>query len=92
VQIGWNDIGSWQTLMGLLDADEEGNVVTGEAVTLDTHDTLIYSPDRLVATIGLEGLIVVDTGDALLICCKEASQRVREVVDALRAQGREDLL
>jgi mannose-1-phosphate guanylyltransferase len=92
VQIGWNDIGSWQTLMGLLNADEEGNVVTGDAVTLDTHDTLIYSPDRLVATIGLEGLIVVDTGDALLICRKEASQRVREVVDALRAQGREDLL
>lgn len=92
VQIGWNDIGSWQTLMDLLDADEEGNVVTGDAVTLDTHDTLIYSPNRLVATIGLEGLIVVDTGDALLVCRKEASQRVREVVEALRARGREDLL
>jgi mannose-1-phosphate guanylyltransferase len=84
--IVWNNIGSWQTLMGLLDANEEGNVVTGEAVTLDRHDTLVYSPNRLVAAIGLEGLIVVDTGDALLICRKEASQRVREVVEVLRAR------
>jgi mannose-1-phosphate guanylyltransferase len=92
VQIGWSDIGTWQTLMGLQEADPDGNVIAGDAVIVDTHDTLIYSPNRLVATIGLEGLIVVDTGDALLVCRKEASQRVREVIEALQSRGREDLL
>ena len=92
VQIAWNDIGSWQTLMALLDADESGNVLTGKHLTLDTRNTLIYSPDKLVATIGLEGLIIVETRDALLICPRDRAQDVRSVVDALRQAGRTDLL
>lgn len=92
VHIGWSDIGSWQTLMELLPTDECGNVVSGEHVAIDTHHSLIYSPKKLVASIGIEGLIVVETDDALLICTQERCQDVRKIVDVLRKQGREDLL
>jgi mannose-1-phosphate guanylyltransferase len=92
VQLGWNDIGSWQTLMELLDADHDGNVFVGEHVALETRNTLIYSPHKLVATIGLENMIVIETDNALLICPRERSEDVRDIVDALRAAGRDDLL
>ena len=92
VHIDWNDIGSWGTLMELLEADENGNVLAGEHVTLETRNTLVYSPKKLVATIGLEDLIIVETDDALLICPRDRSQDVRDIVDALRAAKREDLL
>ena len=98
--IDWNDIGSWQTLMELLagaDAGPDvcvgpGNVVTGEHVILDTHNTLVHSPKKLVATIGLRDLIIVETEDALLVCPQDRSQDVRKIVELLRARGREDLL
>jgi mannose-1-phosphate guanylyltransferase len=90
--IGWNDIGSWKTLMELLDTDADGNVVEGTHITLDTRDTLIYSPKKLVAAIGLRDLIVVETDDALLICTQDQCQQVRQVVDMLRTQSRDDLL
>jgi mannose-1-phosphate guanylyltransferase len=92
VQIGWNDIGSWQTLMELLETDQDGNLLTGEHIALDTQNTLIYSPTKLVATIGLEDMIVVDTPDALLICPRDRCQDVRRIVDILRQSGQEDLL
>jgi mannose-1-phosphate guanylyltransferase len=92
VQIGWNDVGSWQTLMELLTVDEQGNVLLGDHLAVDTHNTLIYSPRKMVAAIGLEDLIVVETDDALLICPRIRSQDVRTIVDALRNAGREDLL
>lgn len=92
VQIGWSDIGSWQTLMELLQPDAQGNTVTGEHIVFASHNTLIYSPKKLVAAIGLEDMIVVETDDALLICPRSRCQDVRQVVEALRAAGREDLL
>jgi mannose-1-phosphate guanylyltransferase len=92
VSIGWNDIGSWQTLMDLLEADENGNVLSNEHIVLDTHNTMIHSPKKLVAAIGLQDLIVVETEDALLICPRERSQDVRKIVNELRTLGREDLL
>ena len=78
--------------MELLETDGQGNVIAGEHIVLDTHNTLIHSPKKLVATIGLQDLIVVETHDALLICTQDRCQDVRKVVDLLRAQGREDLL
>jgi mannose-1-phosphate guanylyltransferase len=92
VCIGWNDVGSWDTLMDLLGADEGGNVTMGEHLLVDTHDTLVYSPKKLVAAIGLGDLVIVETDDALLVCPRERAQDVREIVRALRAQGRTDLL
>ncbi|OQY25438.1 MAG: mannose-1-phosphate guanylyltransferase, partial [Anaerolineaceae bacterium 4572_32.1] len=71
VDIGWSDVGSWASLLDILPGDEDGNVITGRHLNIDTQDTLVYSPNRLVATIGLKNMIVVDTGDALLICPKD---------------------
>jgi mannose-1-phosphate guanylyltransferase len=92
VRIDWDDVGSWQTLMQLLEADDSGNALAGDHIVLDTRDTLVYSPKKLVAAIGLQGMIIIETDDALLVCPRERSQQVRRIVDALRDRGREDLL
>jgi len=90
--IGWSDVGDWTALSELLSTDEEGNVVVGQHVGLDTTDCLIHGSRRLVTTIGLEGMIVVDTEDALLVCPKERAQEVRDLVKKLRESGREEYL
>lgn len=82
----WSDVGSFDTLYRLSDKDEAGNAVRGEYIGIDGKDNLIIS-DRLVATIGLSGIAVVDTPDALLVCPKGEAQRVGEVVKALQAKG-----
>lgn len=94
VDIGWTDIGSWGTLLEVLDGDEAGNVVRGNdpVFTLDTRNTLIYTAGRLVAAIGLEDMIVVDSGDALLICPKDRAEGVRQVVEWLKQTNREGYL
>ncbi len=92
--IGWNDVGSWQRLAEILSAEgkETENVVIGHHVGVDTHGSLIYSPKRLIATIGLDDIIVIDTPDATLICPKSRSEEVKKIVDELKAQGRHELL
>ncbi len=92
VDIGWSDVGNWSSMRDILPADEAGNVVVGEHLGLDTRDTIVFGRGRLVATIGLRDMIVVDTDDALLICPIEREQEVREVVRRLREMGRSDLL
>jgi mannose-1-phosphate guanylyltransferase len=95
VDIGWDDVGNWSTLSGLVEGDEQGNVVHGDGrpLLLDTSDTYVYAPaGRLVATVGLEGFVVIDTPDALLVCPKDRAQDVREAVDRLKAEGLEDYL
>jgi len=92
VDIGWSDVGDWTALSELLPADEEGNVVVGQHVGLDTRGCLIHGSRRLVATIGLEDMIVVDTEDALLVCPKERAQEVKDLVKKLKEGGREEYL
>lgn len=85
VDIGWNDIGSWSALYEVLRLDKNGNHFKGRSpvrVNLDTENTLVYS-DKLVVTIGVEDLIVVETDDALLVCHKDHAQDVKEVVNRL---------
>jgi mannose-1-phosphate guanylyltransferase len=95
VSIGWDDVGNWATLSGLVAGDEAGNVVHGRGrpLLLDTKDTYVYtSAGRLVATLGLEDFVVVDTADALLICPKDQAQSVREAVQQLKADGLDEYL
>jgi mannose-1-phosphate guanylyltransferase len=95
VDIGWDDVGNWTTLSELMEEDPEGNVVHGggRPLLVDTRDTYVYASEgRLVATAGLEGFVVVDTPDALLICPKDQAQAVRDVVDRLEAEGLEKYL
>ena len=87
-KMGWSDVGSWETVRELLDKDENGNVLQGDVLALDTKDCLVRSEDRLVATLGVEGLVVVDTADALLVCSEARSQEVRAIAERLRDEDR----
>jgi len=85
VDIGWSDVGSWSSLYDVLKLDKNGNAFKGrqpDRVVMDTRETLVYS-DKLVVTIGIDGIIVVDTPDALLICHKDRTQDVKDVVNQL---------
>lgn len=87
----WSDVGSWDSLFDVLPADEHGNIVMGgQHVGLDTSDSLVYvnQEHRLIVTIGVEDLVVVDTGDVLLVCRKDRAQKVRQIVDRLRQEGK----
>ncbi len=88
----WNDVGSWDSLFEVIRGDENGNIVMGGAhIGLDTRDSLVYMNQkrRLIVTIGVNDLIVVDTGDVVLVCRKDQAQRVRQVVNQLRENGQE---
>jgi mannose-1-phosphate guanylyltransferase len=87
--IGWSDVGSWATLLEVLDGDLNGNVARGKGrghVKIDTKETLIVS-DRMVVTIGIEDIVIVDTDDVLLVCHRDRSQDVRQVVSQLKQSG-----
>ncbi len=88
IDVGWSDVGSWATLLDLLPASRETNVVVGEHVGVDTSSSLLYSPNRLIATVGLTDMIVVDTEDAILVCPKSRAQEVKHLVDALRQNNK----
>jgi len=93
VDIGWSDIGSWTALFEALGHDASENAVQGEHVAVDTRRSLVRGESgRLIATIGVEGLIVVDTPDALLICSLERAQDVKQIVDELKRRSRTDLV
>lgn len=86
---GWSDVGSWDALETILPADSTGNVVAGgQLVSLDSAANIVYAEgEKLVALIGVEDLVVVDTGDAILVGQKQQMQRVKEIVDRLKSQN-----
>ena len=86
VEIGWTDVGSWGSLFGLLPTDAQGNIWVGPHVGVDTRGTLVFGGSRLVATLGVENLVIVDTEDALLVCSKEREQDVKEIVNRLKEE------
>lgn len=90
--LGWNDIGSWAALLDVLPKDEAGNVSLGRHLSHESRNVLVYSPGRLVATVGLEDMVVVDTEDVLLIMPAARAQDVKALLAALRAQGLEGLM
>ena len=93
VSCGWSDIGSWSSLWAVAERDAHGNRFDGDVIAVDTHDSLIRAADgRLVATLGVDGLVVVDTPDATLIARKDRVQDVKRVVEALQHAGRSEHL
>ncbi len=81
---GWNDVGDWDTLASLLQGDEDGNVAIGTThLAIETKRTLVHGHDRLITTIGVEDLIIVDTSDALLIMPRSRAQDVKKLVERL---------
>lgn len=92
-EFGWSDVGSFAALPEVRETDAAGNVIEGEAMVLDGKGNVVLaSAGRSVAVIGLDDVIVVDAGDALLVCRKDRAQDVRKAVDELVKRGREDLL
>ena len=93
--LGWNDVGAWDSLFEVLLPDMNGNVATNaQHLALDTHNTLIYSKtdERLVVTIGLDDIVIVDAGDVLMVCKVDQSQKVKDVVEHLKKHHQENYL
>jgi len=88
--LNWSDVGTWDSLFDVLPADQAGNIVMGgKHIGVETHDSLVYvnQEHRLIVTIGVDDLVVVDTGDVLLVCHKTQAQKVRVVVNQLSKDG-----
>jgi len=84
---GWSDVGSWDALWEVSEKDDSGNVCRGPVIAVETGDSLVYSPKKLVTLVGVRDLIVVETEDALLICRRGDSQEVRRIVDILEERN-----
>lgn len=89
---GWDDVGSWTALERISDLDENGNVIKGNILNLDTKRCIIESNGKLIATLGVEDLIIVDTEDVTLICTKDKAQEVKLLLKELRMQKLEQYL
>jgi len=87
VDLGWSDVGTWRAVQELFPADARGNVILGRALDRDSRDCLIYTQERLVATLGLDQVMVVDTPDATLVCHRDRVQEVKDLVDELNHQN-----
>jgi len=88
----WSDLGSWDALGAIFPADKDGNIVKADFIGIDTKNCIIYGNGKIIATIGLNNMIIVNTDDALLVCPKERAQDVKEIVARLKAQNRTELL
>lgn len=94
--LGWSDVGSWSSLFEVLLPDMNGNIATNAALhlALETNNTLVYGggSERLIVTIGVDDMVVIDTGDALLVCKTDQSQKVKDVVEHLKKHRQEKYL
>lgn len=86
----WNDIGSWDAIYDVLDKDEQGNAIVGDCLAIDCSNSLMMGRSRLIAGIGLEDLLIVETDDVILVAKKGESQKVKDLVDELKKQGRKE--
>jgi mannose-1-phosphate guanylyltransferase/mannose-6-phosphate isomerase len=90
VDIGWSDVGSWSQLWQIGDRDAQGNLLRGDVITHDTRNTYVRSDRRLVATVGVEDLVIIDTDDALLVSHRDRAQDVKAIVDRLQREQRSE--
>ncbi|NLO21470.1 MAG: NTP transferase domain-containing protein [Syntrophomonadaceae bacterium] len=88
----WDDVGSWAALERYHKPDTRGNILESQGVFVDTSECMVYSPQRVVATLGVEGLIIVDNQDSLLVCSKDRAPELKQVVEALKAAGYKDVI
>ena len=88
---GWSDIGSWESLWEIRKKDTDGNVIQGNAVCHSTRDCLIQAQKRLVACAGVENLVIIETGDALLVANRSDAESMRSLIKALKSEGYEEM-
>ena len=90
LDIQWNDIGSWSALWDIAEKDADHNVIRGDVLINETRNCYIHNKDKLVAAVGLEDIVVVNTKDAVLVATKDKVQNVKEIVKLLKEQGRSE--
>jgi len=90
--MGWSDVGSWSVVYDLSKKDRDGNVWPEKSLALESRNNMIVAEKKFVVTVGVENLVIVDTGDALLVCARDRSQDVGKAVKELERHGRHDLL
>lgn len=88
----WSDVGSWDALEALHEKDENGNITNREQILIDTNNCVVYAKSKLIATLGVEDLIIVEAEDAIMVCHKDKAQSVREISDELKKQGKVEFL
>ena len=86
----WNDVGSWDAIYDVLEKDVEGNAVKGDVVSIDSKRNLVYGKKRLIATVGLEDTLIVETDDVILVAGKGQSQKVKDLVAEMKKMGRQE--
>jgi mannose-1-phosphate guanylyltransferase len=91
VGIGWSDLGSWESLAEISLKDKQGNLFRGDVIPVNCKNTFIWGQKKMIASIGLEGIVIIDTPDALLVCSRERSQDVKEIVNVLNAKKRKEI-
>ena len=89
---GWDDVGSWLAVGRIKKSNEFGNVIDGNVVAVDTENCIIQGADKLIATVCLEDMIIVDTNDALLVCEKQRAGEIKKVLENLRICNRTEYL
>lgn len=90
MDVGWSDVGAWSSLWEVSDKDKDDNVITGDVLTVDSHHNYIFAETGLIATVGLDNTIVVQTKDAVLVASKDKSQEVKRIVNQLKAAKRQE--
>ena len=88
----WNDVGSWSALWDVIEKDESGNAINGDVLTVNTQDCVLQSSGRLIATVGLRDLVIVETADAVMVASKKHVQEVKEIVNKLKSQNRPEAI
>lgn len=88
----WNDVGGWESIRDVYESDEAGNVMVGKHVLVGSTNNTVFSPERTVGLVGLDDVVVVDAGDAILVCARDKVQQVKEIVEILKKQGNDGLL
>jgi mannose-1-phosphate guanylyltransferase/mannose-6-phosphate isomerase len=88
----WSDLGNWAALDEVIEKDDDGNILKGNAIDIGSQGSTIFAGERVIATIGLRDMVVVDTPDATLVTPKEKVQEVRKIVEVLKKNGREEYL
>ena len=89
---GWSDVGSWDMLHTINETDSDNNVLFGDVLPLDTENSVVYAKNKLIATLGIKDLVIVETDDAILVCAKDQAQNVKSIVDSLEGIGRKEFL
>lgn len=91
-EFGWNDVGNWDMLDSLQDVDLDGNVRIGDILAINTRNSILYSSGKMIAVVGMDDVVVVETPDAIMVCRKDKAQDVRLIVETLNAAERKELL